>query len=97
VTNLALLSTKNKNFAFLLIGLSSLASAFALLSTNNGAEIVSILKSIGIYNPPSWLVYSLMAAGATSLIVSILVTGGWIAAVPGWAQAALLSASSYSL
>ncbi|MGG3881999.1 hypothetical protein, partial [Bacillus smithii] len=61
------------------------------------SNVVTILNKLGIYNPPSWLVWALVAAGGTSVIVSLLVSGGWIASVPAWAEAALLAADSYSV
>lgn len=60
------------------------------------SNVVSILAACGIYNPPAWLVWTIVGLGSASLIVSIIVTAGW-ATIPAWAAWALVGAKSFSL
>lgn len=59
-------------------------------------RVVSILAAIGIYNPPKWLVWTLVGAGSISFVVGTLTTFG-LATVPAWAAKALLAADGFSL
>jgi hypothetical protein len=60
------------------------------------AEVVGILKQLGIINPPAWLVWALLAAGSVALIISIL-SGFGLITVPAWAAYAILGAKTFSL
>lgn len=92
------LSTTKKNVAFLATALAFMALVvFSFTNKNTQVDVVTILNQLGIVNPPDWLVWALVAAGATSVIAALLVSGGWIASLPAWAEAALLAADSYAL
>ncbi|WHX49950.1 hypothetical protein QNH46_04580 [Paenibacillus woosongensis] len=92
------LSNAKKNIVFLASALALIAFvAFSLTNKDTQVNVVTILNQLGIVDPPAWLVWALVAAGATSVIVALLVSGGWIASIPAWAEAALLAADSYAL
>jgi len=59
-------------------------------------QIVFWLNQLGIYNPPSWLVWTLLTAGTISLIVGALSTFG-IVTVPIGIAKALLAADTFGM
>lgn len=59
-------------------------------------QVVGILNQAGIYDPPSYLVWSILFAGSVAAVVSVLTSFG-IASI-GWGYALALSgANSYGL
>jgi len=60
------------------------------------ASVVSILAQVGIYHPPNWLVWAILAAGTASVVITILVTAGY-ATIPASVAWALVGANSFSL
>ncbi|WP_413527451.1 hypothetical protein [Marinilactibacillus psychrotolerans] len=59
------------------------------------AKVTAILQQIGIVNPPSWLVWSILGLGAVSAVVGVL-SGFGIATIPIWAAKALAVADSFA-
>ncbi|MFR3497974.1 MAG: hypothetical protein ACLTT7_02995 [Paraclostridium bifermentans] len=87
----------HKNLAFILTATSViLLSPIIFLNMKKTGDVVGILGQLGIYNPPSWLVWAIIGAGSISLVVGALSTFG-LATVPVWAAKALLAADSFSL
>jgi len=59
-------------------------------------QVVFWLNQLGIYDPPSWLVWTILTAGTVSLIISALATFG-VAAVPVWLASSLLAADTFGM
>lgn len=72
---------------------AAIAGSVAIFSSN--AAVISILNAIGIYDPPTWLVYAILAVSTIGAIVGILTSFG-LATVPLWAARALAVAGGVS-
>lgn len=83
-------------YLLLAASLALLLFTFLTKDISGGMNVVSILEAIGIVNPPSWLVWTIIGAGSISLIVGALTTFG-LATVPSWAAKALLAADGFGL
>lgn len=64
---------KSDKMALAILGSTVFMLAMNVLSGVFQGEVISLLKLLGIYNPPSWLAWTIWAAGSARVIL------GWLA------------------